>query len=107
MIHDGHTNIYAFKDKGHNLTLTLLPLPKPHNSEPGKEREKSLFMSETRVRRAISKGQPLFALLMPESNTHEGVKPMYPLTQPLLREFMDVFPNDLPPKVLPFKGIEH
>ena len=64
-------------------------------------------MSETPVERAISKSKPLFTLLMVESNIIKEVKPLYPCAQSLLREFEDIFPNDLPPGLLPIRGIEH
>jgi len=64
-------------------------------------------MSETRLERAIFKGKPLFVLLMVESNTSEGVKPMHPLAQSLLKEFVGVFPKDLALRLPPLGGIEH
>jgi len=96
VIHDGHANTYAFRCVGRNLTLTLLPPPKLPKSKLGKKNEKSLFMRETQVEKTISKSSRLFALLMVESNTCEGVKPMHPLTQSLFRGFKHVFPNGLP-----------
>ena len=56
-------------------------------------------MSEASVERAISKSKPLFALLMVESNTSEVVKPLNSLTLSLLREFENVFPQDLPSRL--------
>ena len=64
-------------------------------------------MSETWVERTISKNKPLFALLMVESNTSKEVKPLHPLAQSLLREFEDVFLNDLPLGLPPIKGLKH
>ena len=58
------------------------------------------------MERAIIKSKPLFSLLMVESNTCEEVKLMHPLTQSLLREFKNVFPNDLLPRLPPLRGIE-
>jgi len=101
MIHDGHANTYAFKYMGCNLTLTPLPPPKLLEFKPGKGSEKSLFLSETRVERAISRSKLLFAVFMIESNISEGVKPMHPLAQSLLKEFEDVFLNDLPLRLPP------
>ena len=85
VIHDGHANTCAFKYMGRNLTLTLLPPHKLLKSKSGTRSEKSLFMSEIHRERAIGKGKPLFALLMVESNRSEGVKPMHPLAQSLLK----------------------
>ena len=61
-------------------------------------------MSEARVERAISKSKPLFFLLMVESNTSEIVKP---LAQSLLKEFKDVFPNNLSSRLHPLREIKH
>jgi len=64
-------------------------------------------MSERWVERAISKSKPLFSLLMVDSNISEEVNPLHPLAQSFLREFEDVIPNDLPPRLAPIRGIEH
>jgi len=69
--------------------------------------DKSLFMSQTRVERAISKSKPLFTLLMVESNASKGEKTMHHFTQSLLKEFEDVFPNNLPPGLPPLRGITY
>ena len=89
-----------------NLALTPVPPPKLYKSKLRKGSEKSLFMSETRMERAISKSKPLFALLMIESNTSKGVKPMHALAQSLLKEFEDVFSNDLPSGLPTLRGIK-
>ena len=62
MIYDGHANTYAFMYMDHNLTLTSLPPPQLLKSMPGMGSEKSLFMSETRLERAISKSKSLSVL---------------------------------------------
>jgi len=92
---------------GRNLTLKALRLLKLLKFKPRKGSEKSLFMSEVQVEIAISKSKPLFALLMIKSNTSEGVKPMHPLAQSLLKVFEDVFPNDLPLGLSHLRGIRH
>ena len=79
VMHDGHANTYALKFKGCGLTSAPLPPPKPLKIKSGKGSEKSLHMSKTQVKRAISKSKPLFSSLMVESNTSELVKPLYPL----------------------------
>ena len=101
LIHGGHKNTYVFKHKGPNLTLTQLPQHTCLKFKSEKEREKRLFMTEIQVEKAISKSKALFVLLMVESNTTEVVKPIHPVAQSLLKEFDDVFPNDLPQGSLP------
>jgi len=44
---------------------------------------------------------------MGESNISEGGKPTHPLSQSLLKEFEDVFPNDLPLGLPPLRGAKH
>jgi len=83
----------------------LLPL-KPLKFKLGKGIEKSLYMSGTWVERAISKSKSLFALLLVESHTSEEVALLHPFAQSLLREFEDVFPNDLPSGLPPLREIE-
>jgi len=107
VIYDGHANTYELKYKDCSLTLTPLPPHKPLKFKSGKESEKTLYMSETWVKWAISKSKHLFALLMVESNTCEEVKLMHHITQSLLREFMDVFPNYLPLRLASLRGIKH
>jgi len=87
--------------------LTTLAPQKPLKFKPEKGSDKSLFTSKTQAERAINKIKPLFALLMVESNTCGEMKPMHPLDQLLLREFVDAFLNDLPPVLSPLRGIEH
>jgi len=43
---------------------------------------------------------------MIESNLSKEVKLKHPLAQSLLKEFEDMFPNDLPLRLLALKGIE-
>jgi len=107
VIYDGHANIYALKHKHTSHTLASLPPPKPHNVKQGKGSEESLYLSETRIKRVISKSKTLFALLVVESNTSKEVKPLHNLAQLLLKECKDVFPNDLLLGLPPLREIEH
>jgi len=51
-MYDGHANAYALKFKGRSLTLTTYHHPNLSKLKWGSE--KSLYMSETWVERAIS-----------------------------------------------------
>jgi len=107
VIYDGLANTDEFKQKGRSLTLIPLPLHKSLIFKLGRGSEKFLHVSETCVVKAIGKSKPLFALLVMESNTYEEVKPMHPLAPSLLREFVDVFPNDFLLRLPPLRGNEH
>ena len=60
----------------------------------GNTSEKALFFSETQVERSINKEKILFALFVLEKEEEETS--LYPLAQPLIHEFGDVFIADLP-----------
>jgi len=60
----------------------------------GNTSEKALFLSETQVKRSINKGKTVLALFVLEKGEEEI--PLHPLAQPLVHEFNDVFPDDLP-----------
>ena len=65
------------------------------------------YVNETWVLRAINESKLLFVLLMIESNISDKVKPLHPLAQSLLREFEDVFFNDISLRLPPLRGTEH
>ncbi|KAJ9563965.1 hypothetical protein OSB04_009125 [Centaurea solstitialis] len=69
--------------------------------------EKSLFMNEARVERAICKGKPVYVLLLAVNRFNDGETPLHVVVRPLLEEFKDVFPSDLPRELPPLRGIEH
>jgi len=100
-------NTYTFKVKGRNYTLTLLALSQIQtvSHRERKTCRRPCFFIETHVERFISKGKPIYALLVVEKGEEET--PLHPLTQPLIHEFMDVFPNDLPPGLPPIRRIEY
>jgi len=109
VIHNGKSNTYCFKLNGKAYTLTpLLPSQvKPIRPMPGEENtsEKALFLSETRVERSINEGKVVLALFVLEKG--EGETPLHALAQPLIQDFSDVFPDDLPPGLPSVRGIEH
>jgi len=60
-------------------------------------------LSETLLEISISKGKLVYALLVLEG---EGETPLHILAKPMVHEFVDVFPNDLPIGLPPLRGIE-
>jgi len=59
------------------------------------------------VKRAITKGKPVFAALMLESAPKSEPATLHPSAQPFVEEFKDVFPQNLPPSLPPKRCIEH
>jgi len=108
-IHNGRSNTYSFNLKGRSYTLTpLLPSQvKPIQSLTGEGNtsEKALFFSETRVEKSINKGKTILDLFVLEKG--EGETSLHPLAQPLIQDFCDIFPADLPPGLPSVRGVEH
>ncbi|GKA45002.1 aspartyl protease_2 domain-containing protein [Tanacetum coccineum] len=46
-------------------------------------------------------------LLLGKNKLNEGKEHVHPAIRPLLAEFKEVFPTDLPPRLPPLRGIEH
>ena len=109
VIHHGQSNTYSFKLKGKKMTLTPSPPNQTHKPETRRDthKESSLFVNGGRVKRAIIKGKPVFVVLMLESASKSELAILHPSVQPLIEEFKDVFPQDLPPSLPPKRGIEH
>ena len=59
------------------------------------------------MKRAITEGKPLFAVLMLQSAPNSDTIALHPSVHPLIEEFQDVFPQDLPAGLPPKRGIEH
>jgi len=64
---------------------------------------KALFLSETWVQRSIRKSKTILALFVLEKG--EDKTHLHRLAQPLIYEFGNVFPNELPPRLPPVRGI--
>jgi len=69
VLHYDQSNTYSFKLNGKRMTLTPLGPNQTHKPETGrgKLKESSLLGNKRRVEKDISKGKPIYALLMMES----------------------------------------
>ena len=109
VIHRGKTNFDSFIVKGCSYTLASLHPSQVQSSikinREGNTSEKDLFLSETQVESSMSNGETIYALFLLEKAEKETR--LHPLVQPLIQEFEDVFPTNLPPGFPPLRGIEH
>nr|GEZ55533.1 hypothetical protein [Tanacetum cinerariifolium] len=86
--HDGFRNTYSFKKDG--IHIVLAPLDSRDSSTSTMLLSKSEFLDYYKA----TEPKILFALVVTEQNTIISDTP--PLIQPLLTEFLDVFPADIP-----------
>ena len=99
--HDGYHNTYTITHQGKQKKLHPLPPPrlsqKPH-------KEISLLSFKEFEREFEGEGE-LFLLYSKE--IHEKFVSQNPYLAQLIKEFEDVFPNELPKGLPPLRGIEH
>ncbi|KAJ9553571.1 hypothetical protein OSB04_017616 [Centaurea solstitialis] len=97
--HDGFRNTYTFKKDG--LNITLAPLHPKNDNQQVTFRSKAEFVGLTRKPRVPI----VFGLLLAEENpTHQTVPSAI---QPLLVEFLDVFPDEIPSGLPLMREIQH
>ncbi|GKE25679.1 reverse transcriptase domain-containing protein, partial [Tanacetum coccineum] len=97
--HDGFQNTYTFtKDDVH---VTLVPLDTRPSSSEALILTKSEFVGLTK----LNPDTFMFALILQEENKLELTIPQQ--VQPLLDEFQDVFPDDIPPGLPLMHEIQH
>ncbi|GKC75614.1 putative reverse transcriptase domain-containing protein [Tanacetum coccineum] len=94
--HDGFKNTYTFEKDG--TTIVLVP------SDLIKE-TKNHFLSRAEFLAEVNKATDVFALVVMESN--DGGDDVPNLVAPIIEEFADVFPNELPPGLPPMRDIQH
>ncbi|GKA17092.1 RNA-directed DNA polymerase [Tanacetum coccineum] len=95
--HDGFQNTYSFKKDGVNITL--VPLDYCQTQAEGS----NLFMKKTDFEGLMNTTPYVFTLVVVEENKIISEAPLQ--VQPLLREFADVIPDDIPPRLLAIRDI--
>ncbi|GJZ92201.1 reverse transcriptase domain-containing protein [Tanacetum coccineum] len=97
--HDGFQNTYSFKKDGVNITLV------PFDSRQTQADVSNLFMKKT-VFEGLMKTSPyVFTLMVVKENEIISEAPLQ--VQPLLREFADVIPGDIPPGLPAMRDIQY
>ncbi|XP_021764724.1 uncharacterized protein LOC110729300, partial [Chenopodium quinoa] len=102
-IHDGYHNTYTIVHEGRKKKLHPLPPPRFSPSQTP-QKEVSLLSLKEFERELEGEGE-LFMLYSKE--THEKFVAHNPRLAQLIKDFEDVFPDELPKGLPPIRGIEH
>ncbi|XP_057532799.1 uncharacterized protein LOC130810675 [Amaranthus tricolor] len=103
-IHDGVSNVYTVTTK---LGKKIRLLPLPPKVEPMVEKKPNFLMSRKEFEEeCVIEGGGFLLIVKPIVDDVSHVANSIPLRN-LLKEFADVFPDDLPKGLPPFRGIEH
>ncbi|GJW54282.1 putative reverse transcriptase domain-containing protein [Tanacetum coccineum] len=97
--HDGFQNTYNFKKDGVNITLV------PFDSRQTQAEGSNLFMKKTGFEGLMKTSPYVFTLVVVKEN--EIISKALPQVQPLLMEFADMIPDDIPPRLLVIRDIHH
>ncbi|XP_076897913.1 uncharacterized protein LOC143551338 [Bidens hawaiensis] len=97
--HDGFRNTYSFKKDGINITIA----PCDPRKEPGHSTVVSKSVFTTLLKTETP--QVIFGLLLAEQN--HATAPIPPTVSPLIAEYADVFPDEIPAGLLLLRDIQH
>ncbi|XP_021736278.1 uncharacterized protein LOC110702844 [Chenopodium quinoa] len=104
VVHNGVTNVYTVKTS-EGKQVRLLPLPPKVEKE--KEEKPNFLISKSKFEEMHDQEGTVFILVLKPISEKlvEGDYP--PIIRPLLEEYHDVFPDELPNELPPIRGIEH
>ncbi|GJR80697.1 reverse transcriptase domain-containing protein [Tanacetum coccineum] len=97
--YDGFQNTYSFKKDGVNITLV------PFDSRQTQAEGSNLFMKKSGFERLMKTNPYVFTLVVVEENQIINEAPLQ--VQPLIKEFADVIPDDIPPGLPAMRDIQH
>ncbi|XP_065017690.1 transposon Tf2-1 polyprotein [Musa acuminata AAA Group] len=101
VLYDGYKHTYSFKVN--EKKIILAPLQPSEISAPKKE--VSAFISYRECRYELDKGGHVLALMVVEENEQHKETPK--IMQPILEEFQDVIPEEIPHGLPPLRDIQH
>ncbi|XP_077252457.1 uncharacterized protein LOC143891831 [Tasmannia lanceolata] len=104
-IHDGYRNTYSFDYGGKKITLA--PIKESIQTTLVENSPSSNFLVMKDVKSAME-GVSVIYILLNKSDIGDVVAPIIPnQVKPLLEEFKDLFPLDLPSGLPPMRDIQH
>ena len=98
VIYDGFKNTYTFCKDGHKIVLALL---KPEIAPASKPVEQNSLLLKSELEKEIRAGSYVMALVSIEET--ESEKEILKEVEPLLVEFVDVVPEEIPHGLLPMR----
>ncbi|XP_071704897.1 uncharacterized protein [Rutidosis leptorrhynchoides] len=97
--HDGFRNTYSFIKDGVSITLAPLDTRKKSSVDP------NMFLSRAENRQEAKITNLMYALVMAKGNQEVTEVPSQ--MQPLLTEFRDILPDEIPPGLPLMRNIQH
>ncbi|XP_022549222.1 uncharacterized protein LOC111201466 [Brassica napus] len=109
VIHNGKTNTHSFIFQGRKITLLPSPekdLTTSTSQQQPESKQNLLIISRAQFELELRASRPIFALVATSPATIQQ-QPAPPAFLPLLKEFDDLFPTDLPAGLPPLRDIQH
>ncbi|KAL1190151.1 RNA-directed DNA polymerase-like protein [Cardamine amara subsp. amara] len=114
VVHDGYTNKQSFEFKGRKVTLLPLTPTEIYQDQlhmNRREREQvsnSLYINHSEFSKLFDPEMTTFMFIYKESLVSTNPSQELPSAMnEILQEYVDVFPEEIPPGLPPIRGIEH